>query len=265
MSATSTPLILGQHDSLRSSLLTSIAFHGSLCLLVIVYGRFALHGRLGWGTPGAQGGAVRVNSVPSLPGIPLPSPQLATPNTLATENPELYQEQPKPKVEPPPEAEELPKFKDAVKPSKAERVNTRIKKETLVPPPHAIPTGEGGRPSLTYGQFSNAVGGGGLGFEEESFGDRYGWYVQAIRNRISSNWLMSTISPTVRYAERVYVSFDIQRDGTITNVRLAQSSGVSEIDRSALRAVIASNPLAALPQDYSGGRVSVKFYFDFRR
>ena len=51
----------------------------------------------------------------------------------------------------------------------------------------------------------------------------------------------------------------------MTNVDVTQSSGIPEVDRSALRAVLASNPLGPLPSDYSGSKVSVEFYFDFRR
>jgi TonB family protein len=51
----------------------------------------------------------------------------------------------------------------------------------------------------------------------------------------------------------------------VSNVEITQSSGVPEVDRSALRAVLASNPLAPLPPAYSENKVSVEFFFDFRR
>ena len=87
----------------------------------------------------------------------------------------------------------------------------------------------------------------------------------AVRNRISNNWLLSVISPNILSAPRVYLNFDILRDGTITNVRVTESSGIPEVDRSALRAVLASNPLGPLPADYAGNKVTVEFYFDFHR
>ncbi|MGH9433770.1 MAG: energy transducer TonB, partial [Terriglobia bacterium] len=91
------------------------------------------------------------------------------------------------------------------------------------------------------------------------------WYVQAVKNRVSSNWLLSMISPNITSARRVYVEFKVQRDGTITNVKLTQSSGYAEVDRSALRAIDASSPLAPLPSDYRGNSVTVSFYFDLQR
>jgi TonB family protein len=61
------------------------------------------------------------------------------------------------------------------------------------------------------------------------------------------------------------MAFTILRDGSVTDVEVTQPSGLPEVDRSALRAVLASNPLPALPPDYSGNKVKVKLYFDFRR
>jgi TonB family protein len=257
--------LIDRRESLRGSVLVSLALHGLLGALALGYKALGLYRGLGWGNPwGGKGSSVRVNVVNSLPGMPLPAPMLATPNTLATEDPGLYHKEPEPKVEPPKNAEELPKFQDTEKSNPPVRVNKRIQKETE-PPPNAIPTGEGGKPSITYGQFVNDEGSGGLSFGEGMFGERYGWYVEAVRNRISSNWLVSAISPNIISVRRVYVRFDILRDGTITNLQVAQSSGVAEVDRSALRAVLASNPLGPLPQDYSSSKVAVSFYFDFRR
>ncbi len=264
MAAAAFPLLLDQRESLRGSLLASLALHGLLCVLAIGYTALGLRRAPGWGNPWG-GTSARVNVVTSLPGMPLPAPMLATRNTLATENPGLYQNEPTPKPEPTEEAQEIPKFKEAIKPPAANRINKRIQKEALLTPPNAIPFGEGGRPSITYGQFVNSEGGGGLSFGEGAFGERYGWYVQAVRNRISSNWLMSTISPNIVTARRVYVHFEILRDGTLTSTTLTQSSGLPEIDRSALRAVYASSPLGPLPQDFSGSKVAVEFYFDFHR
>ena len=101
--------------------------------------------------------------------------------------------------------------------------------------------------------------------EGNSFGIRYGWYVASMRSRISANWLMATVSPNILSAPRTYVTFEIKRDGTITDVQITQSSGIAEVDRSALRAILASNPLPPLPSDYSGGSINVQFYFDFHR
>jgi protein TonB len=190
---------------------------------------------------------------------------LTSGSTLATQSPGLYQSEAPAKLEQPSQAAEIPKFQQEAAPEKVVRVATRLQKEKVETPENAVPFGLGGRPALAYSQFVNAAGEGSLGFGDGNFGARYGWYVAAVRNRISSNWLLSTISPNILTAPRVYINFDILRDGTVTNVRITQSSGVPQVDRSALRAVLASNPLGPLPPDYAGDKVSVEFYFDFRR
>lgn len=264
MSAEVLPFNVEGQESLRRSLWASAGLHAVLLAIMLTYGLFRFGRGDGWGNPWEKGSSARVHAVSSLPGVPLPAPMLATPNTLANENPGLYKTEPQ--IPPPPElATEIPKFKDAVKPDEPKRINTRIQKQQLTPPPNAIPFGAGGQPAMSYQEFSTSAGEAGISFGEGDFGSRYGWYVEAVRNRISSNWLLTTVSPNLMTAPRLYAEFDIERDGTITNIRLAQSSGNPEVDRSALRAVSASDPLGTLPSDYSGSKVSVSFYFDFRR
>jgi len=89
--------------------------------------------------------------------------------------------------------------------------------------------------------------------------------VTAIRNRVSSNWLKGTVDPGVRAAPRVYVTFQILRDGQVVNAQLTASSGVPSLDRSAMRAVYDSMPMPPLPGEYPASSVTVEFWFDFRR
>jgi TonB family protein len=252
-------------DKLRGALLLSLILHAALFVVLVTYTLLGFHlgGRgQSWGTEGAT----KMGAVSSLPGIPLPSPLLTTPSQVATQNPGVYRTEPKPKEEPPPDAQQIPKFKDSVKPEKLERVNKRIHKTEEVPPDNAVPYGLTGAPAMNYTQVVTPAGSGGVTIGEgNSFGQRYGWYVASMRSRISANWLLATVSPNILSAPRTYLTFEIKRDGTVTDVQITQSSGIAEVDRSALRAILASNPLPPLPSDYSGGSVNVQFYFDFHR
>jgi TonB family protein len=266
MSTQTIALVDERRDTLRGTLLLSLGLHFLLFLSVVAYTTFGFRFGGGWGQRWGTGDATHIGAVASLPGIPLPAPMLSTPSTVATQNTGLYKTETPPKVEPPPEAAQIPKFKNAVKPEKAERINKRIQKAEITPPPNAIPYGQSGAPTMTYTQMVTAAGSGGISAGEGgSFGQRYAWYVAALRNRISANWLLSTVSPNIVSAPRVYLEFEILRDGTITGLHMTQASGIPEVDRSALRAVLASSPLAPLPPDYSGGSVRVDFYFDFHR
>jgi len=266
MSTPTIALMDERRETLRGTLLVSLTLHALLFAAALGYAAFAPRLGGGWGQRWGTGEATRMGAVSSLPGIPLPTPMLSTPSTVATQNPGLYKTEPKPRVEAPPEAEEIPKFKSAVKAEKAERINKRLQKTELEPPENAIPFGQGGAPTMTYTQVVNAAGSGGLTMGEGgNFGERYAWYVAAVRNRISSNWLLSTVSPGITSAPRVYVTFEISRDGSIAGLQMTQGSGAPEVDRSAMRAILASSPLPPLPPDYPGGGVKVEFFFDFHR
>ena len=89
--------------------------------------------------------------------------------------------------------------------------------------------------------------------------------MEAVQRRVSGNWLQSTIDPRIASAPRVIATFDILRDGTITNIQITQSSGNQSVDMSEVRAIRESSPLDRLPPAYSGSKVSVEFWFDFHR
>ena len=255
-----------RRDGLRGTLLASVILHIVIFVAVITYTLFHFgfgHGGNNWGAKGST----RVGAVTSLPGIPLPAPMMTTPSTVVTQNTGLGKTEPEPKEETPPEAVPIPKFKDQVKRERLERVNKRIqKKEEEEPPDNTVNYGLKGAPTMNYTQVVTSAGTGGVAMGEgNNFGQRYAWYVAAMRNRVSANWLMTAVSPSIATAPRTYLTFEILRDGTVNSVQITQSSGIAEVDRSALRAVLASNPLPPLPPDYRGSSVNVQFYFDFHR
>ena len=71
--------------------------------------------------------------------------------------------------------------------------------------------------------------------------------------------------PNIREARRVYLTFDIARDGHPFNVQVEQPSDVPSLDLSATRALQRIDTFGPLPSDYSGSKVSVEFWFDFKR
>jgi TonB family protein len=93
------------------------------------------------------------------------------------------------------------------------------------------------------------------------FASQYPNYVEAVQRRVSNNWPESTSSvPLVCIA-----TFTILRNGTITNIRVTQSTRNQLADMSVVHAIEDSNPLDHLPNGYAGASTSVEFQFDFRR
>ena len=108
----------------------------------------------------------------------------------------------------------------------------------------------------------------GMGFTGQGGGDfasKYGWYVAAVQSRVSMNWLQSSIDPSIQFAPRTVVTFQIMRDGSIANIQIERSSGNSSVDTSVVRAVQGASKVQPLPNEYSGNFVNVEFYFDFKR
>ena len=60
-------------------------------------------------------------------------------------------------------------------------------------------------------------------------------------------------------------SFDVMRDGHPANVQVEQSSGVPSLDQSAMRAIQRIDTFGPLPSDYAANKVSVEFWFDYKR
>jgi periplasmic protein TonB len=253
-------------DSLRWPLSLAIVLHAVL-LVFMVAGAALSHRGANWGGPG---GSITVGVVGGVPAIPLPHPEMQTPSRVVDESKGLYKAEP-PKIEPrPPEALPIPKFKELKPPPKYVTRPSKILENPTPPPPNAIPYGGGGAPSVPTTSFAmgagttqaglslNGVGGG-------DFGSRFDWYVRAVQQRISSNWLQSTVDPSVSVAPRVIVTFTILRDGSVTNIQITRSSNNNSVDTSAVRAVRESSPLQPLPGAYSGSNVNVEFWFDFHR
>jgi TonB family protein len=251
--------------SLKPKLMLSLAFHGALAALMIVTTILGGRGD-SWGS---NGSGVTVGLVRSMPAIPLPKPEVVSQSRVVDESQGLYKEEPKPKdVQIPPTAQPIPAF-EREKPKLVPSKPSRILENNVTPPPNAVPYGGGGPPTLPYSNFalSDTTKGGvdvtGAGGGE--FGSKYSWFVDAVRTRISSNWLQSMVDPSVSTAPRAVLTFQILRDGTITNIQILQTSGNTSVDNSARRAILSSSPVLKLPNDYSGSVVNVEFWFDFHR
>ena len=252
-------------ESLKGPLGLSVTFHLVIIASLVTSSLLSHRGEL-WG--GVGGGSVTVGLVGSVPGISLPRPDVVTPSRVVDETRGLYKSEPQPKAPPPTDATPIPKFERNKPPRYVTRPSRTLENPTP-PPTGAIPYGQGGTPTVPYTSFSMGAGTqGGLGFTGAgggNFGSRFPWYVEAVQRRISSNWLQSTVDPSVRWAPRVVATFQILRDGSLTNIQLLRSSGNPSVDTSAVRAIRDSSPVQGLPAEYQGSYVSVEFWFDFRR
>jgi TonB family protein len=260
-----------EEEKLDRWLFASVFLHGALFTLVIFSPKLFPTLGANWGSKsgGPVGTSVKIVSSMSS-GVPLPTPEVVTEDAPANDSPALHKSEPEPAPVPDKTAEPIPEPKATLKktpPPKAPPKQAAQPSKAAAapdPPSNAIPAGQG-RPSLSYGQFATGAGDAGIGFGDAGFGDRYSAYVNSIARAISNNWLKSMANVGNQRAPRVYMAFDILRNGSISNIHMTQSSGIPSLDRTAERALHASDPLPALPADYRGSSVSVSFYFEYSR
>ncbi|HEY6339121.1 MAG TPA: energy transducer TonB [Candidatus Sulfotelmatobacter sp.] len=257
--------IFFEHERWGRALAWSAGFHGAVTLIIVLYATFVSSSPgVGWG--GGGGGEAMGATLVST--VPLPARPAPTQNVLANESKGLTQSQPKPVEEKEPDAIEI-SGKTKIKPKKTPTPTVTKEKPQPEPPEETnqVAFGEGGPVSGPYGTFNAAGAKGGFGVTGGGgdFGTRYAWYVRVIQQKVSDNWLRYEVDPRITTAQRVYITFDVARDGHPLNVRVEQSSGVPALDISATRALQRIDTFGPLPQDYSGNKISVEFWFDYSK
>ena len=255
--------IFFEHNNWGRALAWSLGFHITLTALVLLYS-VVFTGNRGesWGA-GGGGSAIGVTLVSS---VPLPSTAAPTKNVLANESKGLTKSEPKIE-EKEPDAIEIQGKNSKIKPKKPPTPTEAKPQPAPEEETNRVAFGEGGPVSGPYGTFDagGAKGGFGITGGGGDFGTRYGWYVQVIQKKVSENWLKYEVDPRITSAQRVYIVFDVARDGHPYNVQVEQSSGVPSLDISATRALQRIDTFGPLPSDYSGSKISVEYWFDYSK
>jgi len=255
--------IFFEHDRWARNLGWSAALHIAVAGGIVLYAMFGPgRGSSTWGT-GAGGDAMGVTLVST---VPLPANPTQSQNIVANESKGLSQSLPKPE-EKEPEAIPIPDKNTKLKPKPKTSATQRKAEQAAEEANNVVPFGEGGPVSGPYGVFNAGGAKGGFGFTGGGgdFGSRYAWYVRVVQQKVSENWLKYEVDPRITEARRVYLTFDITRSGQPTNIEVEQSSGVPSLDQSAMRALQRIDTFGPLPSDYAGSKVSVEFWFDYKR
>jgi TonB family protein len=256
---------------LRKFLVYSVILHVFLVLWIAVSIYLKMRGPE-WGSFGGTEGSVNVKLVGPSAGIRMPTPPSITDSNAVDPTKGLWRELPLPQPKPP-QPLEPPKVAEKIAPFKQEKPKplshrSKVDESKVPPPDNAVNYGKGGPPKLPTGYAPTPGGGSGPvsvnGQGGGDFASRYGPYIEGVRRRISMNWLQSTIDHNVLVAHqaRCVMTFRINRDGSVTSIQLAQSSGNLSMDNSAKRALLSIDRFESLPSTYSGPYVDVTFDFD---
>ena len=110
-------------------------------------------------------------------------------------------------------------------------------------------------------QSSNAIPQGQLPAKDANFSR----YVDIIKRTIAANWYSRQADPKASLGHSVIVTFVVHRDGTVSDRRIAKSSGVPSLDLSAIQAVERVSAFEPLPSGYPGTSASVSYTFTYDR
>ena len=89
---------------------------------------------------------------------------------------------------------------------------------------------------------------------------KYDYYLGLIKNKVDNRWSQPVVHNKTKQA---LIEFTINRNGGISNVRVADTSGDNYFDQSALRAVTLSTPFPPLPRGFKGDTLKVNYRFIF--
>lgn len=93
----------------------------------------------------------------------------------------------------------------------------------------------------------------------------YAWYLSIIQGKVSSNWNQPSSRLIMQDRLSTQVSFRIQRDGSTDLVTVRRSSGLPNVDQSAVKAVRSSTPFPPLPDDYQEDHLDVTIDFTVKQ
>ncbi len=255
---------LEQREPFSRPLVFSIVLHVSLFCLIVVYVK-AKPPTENWGTPGSLGGggSVGVQAVKSLP-LPVRS-GVTNPLANDTESRVPLPPKPEPKKVRAPDPDAIPI-----------RGRDMPRKPTYTRPQPASPyqQSQQQRPNQLYSPSGQALNsnmfggspGSGVGMGPGSaFGNRFGWYRDLLEQRISQKWRTDEVDPRIQTAPVAIVTFEIQKNGMVSGVRILQTSGNRALDYSAQRAVAEAAPFPPLPAGYERSSAQIEIWFHLKR
>jgi TonB family protein len=253
------PDILDRPDGIGPAFLGAIALHAA-AIGALVFS--SLSRPTPFGSAQAGGNAIGIEAVNTIPLV-----HHGTPNPLANDTESQVPQTPVKtrdsvkQEKPPPDAIALKLKKNKQKPAPVTAARQRFRPlEELLP--NQLTSQDA--PQVANQAYSAAPGSGRIGAgPHTTLGNEFGGYADQIRQIIASKWHTGDVN--AQNAPTVIATFDLMRDGSIRNLHLLQSSGISSLDFSVQRAIQDSSPLPPIPATFPRSSASVEFWFELKR
>ncbi len=255
--------MLDHRDPMRGGFLGALALHAALVGGLALSSWFAAH-RDSFGSKDAGGVAVGVEMVNAIPLIHHGATNPLT-NDTDSEVPQQPVTKPQERVKeekPPPDAVPLKsrKSKKILAPEPSERQKYRPINELQ---PNQLLSKSA--PQVSSPLYTAIPGSGQIGAGKNTLlGTIYPEYAAQIQEIIRRNWNTGGVDAQLRTAPVVTATFDLMRDGSVTNLKLSKSSEVVTLDSSVQRAILTSQ-FPPLPAGFPRSSASVEFSFELKR
>jgi periplasmic protein TonB len=255
--------ILDERESLRGPFVQSVLLHLAIAGALVVSTLSFQRSREVWGSAMTQAGdAVPVTAVKS---IPLPSrtgPINPVANDTESQVPQPPKVQPKKQVKVP-EEKAIPLLKKKLHVDTRPLEDISQQRYRSQPPlPNQVFSQQ---PPAAVSPMFEKPGSGGVGVgPNSSLGNQFGAYADLVIKRVTDKWQTNGLGG-LHTAPMVVITFDISRDGSVRNAKVAQRSGIDTLDYSALRAVTDAAPFEPLPANYTGSVATVELRFQLQR
>ena len=97
----------------------------------------------------------------------------------------------------------------------------------------------------------------------ETQGVDFGPYLRVVLSEVHTNWYKSIPQEDRTLSDNVIIQFEILKNGKVANIKLAEPSGVVDLDRAAWSAVSVASPFPPLPSEFSGPSLRLRCRFLF--
>jgi protein TonB len=253
--------IEGPVDQLGGGIAGALGLHVAAAGLLVGWA-WVFHSGQNWGSTTPLAGAVQATMVSDIP-ISAKAP-MDPDNVLATETPSPAPVAPVPHTVEVPKPDAVPIVTNTAKPVKT------ADKSTPTPPlhpqpaqaqPNKVQTGDATGVRIPMSSVQTSSGTISVKIPDAAFGARFAYYVEQITQKVASQWYTGMLDPQAP-GHRVYITFQVERDGSLSHILIAQRSGDATLDQTALSAVQHIDTFGPLPDAYTGSHIEVTYYFD---
>lgn len=216
----------------------AMLLHACLAAALLTAGLLKARHAARWGEQASAVGAIQASLVSALP-LPPKAPEVEKQVLAADDTNPAPKPPPKEAAAPPPKPTDVlikTKTPEKKPPEKTAPV------PTPEPPRHPQPTpptpkADTGSSATQIAQSVSQLKNGtsALNVEDRTFGMRYAYYVRGMDRIIAQTYNQQEVDPRSAQGKSVTVTFDIQRDGSLGNIRIASGSGSASLDTAAMR------------------------------